>query len=131
MAQVVPGEPNKLKQLLAGAIQPRPAEANNSSNPAGRLVVPAMRLVLADKFGNTAVGAPADKLLLLAEVREAEDSQKGQQALPAGPGEIMPLDVPFLFCNDAARLEQVPMLPSAPPWAKVGTCPTGGEGEEG
>jgi hypothetical protein len=111
--QVVPGEPRKIKQRRIGAVKGGNGSGvvNNGTALAGRRVTETLQLVLADKFGNTVVGAPANNLLLLAEVREAVNSNECQQSL----GEIQPMDVSFFFCNDAARAKQVRLLSSVLP----------------
>ncbi len=113
--QVVPSEPSQLKQLLRGpGIDSNSNGANiapnNGTSPAGRRVTKELWLVLADKFGNTVVGAPGDRLQLLAEVLEAGDSERGTSPMSAGQGKIRPLDIPFFFCNDAARSKKVLLL---------------------
>jgi hypothetical protein len=110
--QIVPSEPSQLKQLQIGPVQPSTGTgvANNGRSPAGRLVTKSLRLVLADKFGNTVVGATTDRLLLLAEVLDAEISEE-----PSLPGEIRPLDVQFFFCNDADRAKKVLLCPQCSP----------------
>ena len=119
--QVVPSEPSQLKLIRIGPVQPSTGTAvvNNGKPPTGRCVTKALRLVLADKFGNTVVGAPANGLQLLAELREAEDSQP-EEGIAALPGDIRPLDVQFFFCNDASRVKQVSLLPFPQPWVTVG-----------
>jgi hypothetical protein len=87
--------------------------ANNGSHPAGRRAVAALRMVLADRFGNAVGGPSTDGLLLVMALREgtAEDDAAAGPGRPDGPGDpggIRPLDVPFFFSNDAARVAKVP-----------------------
>jgi hypothetical protein len=107
-AQLVPGEPVQVKQLAAARPGATTAVANNSSNPAGRRAAAALRVVLADRFGNAVGGPPTDGRLLVMALREADEGEGSDgPGGPGGPGGIRPLDVQFLFINDAARAAKV------------------------